>query len=57
MFLDLPDPDPQVVGYGSGSFHHKKIARKTLISSSSVLGLLYDFLSLKNDVNECTFKK
>ncbi len=36
--------------YGSGSFHYQtKIIRKTLIST--VLWLLYDFLSLKNRVN------
>jgi hypothetical protein len=33
----------------SGSFHHQIKIRKTLISS--LLRLLYDFLSLKNDVN------
>jgi len=36
--------------YGSGSFHHQaKTAKKTFIST--VLRLLFDFLSLKNDVN------
>ncbi len=36
--------------YGSGSFYHQaKIVRKTLIST--VFWLLFDFLSLKNDVN------
>ncbi len=60
-----PDPDPpdvfkppgsgfgsisQSYGSGSGSFYHKaKLVRKTLIST--VLGLLFDFLSLKNDKN------
>jgi hypothetical protein len=35
---------------GSGSlYHHAKIVKKTLIPT--VLWLLYDFLSLKNDVN------
>jgi hypothetical protein len=51
MFFDLPDPDHQYL-YGSeyGSFHHQaKIVRKPLISN--FLGLLYEFLSLKNDVN------
>ncbi len=57
-----PDPpDPHVFGplgsgstsqryeSGSGSFYHKaKILRKTVIST--VLWLLFDFLSLKNDV-------
>jgi hypothetical protein len=39
----------QIYGSGSGSFHHQeKIVSKTLISS--VL-CLYDFFSLKNDVN------
>ncbi len=38
-------------GSGSGSFYHSsKIVRKTLIST--VLWLLFDFLPLKNDVNE-----
>jgi hypothetical protein len=59
-----PDPDPpdphvfgppgsgsgsisQRYGSGSGSFyHHAKIVRKTLIFVT-----LFDFLSLKNDVN------
>jgi hypothetical protein len=38
--------------YGSGSrsfYHEAKIVRKTLVST--VLLLLFDFLSLKNDVN------
>jgi hypothetical protein len=54
------DPDPHVIGppgfgstsqrYGSGSFyHHPKIVRKTLIPS--IFATLFDFLSLKNDVN------
>ncbi len=45
------DPDPYVLELPeSGSFYHKaKIVRKTLIPI--VLRLLYDFLSLKNDVN------
>jgi hypothetical protein len=39
------DPDPE-----SGSFCHKAtLLRKNLIPA--VLGLLYDYLSLKNDVN------
>ncbi len=56
----VADPDPYIfwasririhsTRYGSGSFHHQaKIVRKTLIPS--VLGLLYNFISLKNDVN------
>jgi hypothetical protein len=59
-----PNPDPYVFGppgyrsgsisqrhgSGSGSFYHQtKIVRKTLIPT--VLLLLFDFLSLKNDVN------
>jgi len=37
-------------GSGSGSFYNQaKIVRKTLIPT--VLRLLYDFLSVKNDVN------
>ncbi len=43
-FLGLPDldPDPSII-------KQKYIARKTLISTA--LCLLYDFLSLKKDVN------
>ncbi len=42
-------------GSGSGSFYPQaKIVRKTLISS--VLWLLYDFLSLKNDKNVPVFR-
>jgi hypothetical protein len=42
--------------YGSGSFHHQaNIVRKTLISTVFLL-LLYDFLSLKNDVNVPVFR-
>jgi hypothetical protein len=62
--LDPDPPDPHVFGaprsgstsqrYGSGSgsgsfYHQAKIVRKTLIPT--VLGLLLEFLSLKNDVN------
>jgi hypothetical protein len=40
----------QRYGYGSGSFYHQaKIVRRTLIPT--VLWLLYDFLTLKYDVN------
>ncbi len=53
LFLVLPDPDPLVRGTAAapdGPFYHQaKIVRKTLIPS--VLWHLYDFLSLKNDVN------
>jgi|688.fasta_scaffold2182613_1 hypothetical protein len=42
--------------YGSGPFHLKaKNEKKTLISS--VLRLLYDCLSLKNDLNVTSKKK
>ncbi len=53
-----PNPDQHVFGpsgsicqrHGSGSFYHQaKIVRKTSIPT--VLRLLFDFLSLKNDVN------
>jgi hypothetical protein len=46
MFLGLlgPDPDPSI------TIHQSKILRKTLISTA--LRLLFDFLSLKNDVHE-----
>jgi hypothetical protein len=52
------DPDPKDTyvfgppesGSGCGFLYHQaKIGRKTLIPTVS--GLLYDFLSLKNDVN------
>ncbi len=45
------DPDPYVFGPpGSGSFYNQaKKVRKTLIPT--VLGLFFDILSLKNDVN------
>jgi hypothetical protein len=53
VFSSVPelDPDPYVFGPpGCESFHQRaKNCRKTLIYT--VLGLLYDFLSLKNDVN------
>ncbi len=52
--IRVPDPDPPDPHVfrppGSGSFYHQaKIARKTLIPT--VLWLLLDFLSLKNDIN------
>jgi hypothetical protein len=53
MSLDLPNPDQLVRGMDSdplSSFYHQaKILRKTLIPT--LLWLLLDFLSLKNDVN------
>jgi hypothetical protein len=61
MTSSVADPDPHVFGppgsgsssqrYGSGSgsfYHHAKIVRKTLIPSFFTL---FDFSSLKNDVN------
>ncbi len=42
MFLGLPDPDPAL-----NPSIVKKISKKTLIST--VLSLLYDFLSLQNE--------
>ena len=61
--ISVADPNPDVCigspgsgsrsiskGYGSGSFYHHAInCRKTLIPT--VLRLLFDFLSLKNDVS------
>jgi hypothetical protein len=63
--ISVPDPDPRVFGppgsgsisqrygtggSGSGSFYQQaKVARKSWIPT--VLRLLLDFLSLKNDVN------
>jgi hypothetical protein len=44
MFLGLQDPDSLVRGKDLA-----KIVRKTFIPP--VIGLLYDFLSVKNDVN------
>ncbi len=65
VFTGVADPDAYVIGppgsgagsistrYGSGSFYNQaKIVRKTLVPT--VLRLLYDFLSLKNDVNEAS---
>jgi hypothetical protein len=50
--VEDPDPsDPFFGPPGSGSFYHQaKIIRKTLIPP--VLRLLFDFLSLKNDVTK-----
>jgi hypothetical protein len=44
-----------VVGFGPpgsefGSCHHQAVTLRKTISTSTVLLLLYDFLSLKNDV-------
>jgi hypothetical protein len=51
MFLGVPDPDPLVRGTDPDPAleHQAKIVRKTLIPT--VLWLLYDFLSLRQDVN------
>ncbi len=49
---DTDPSDPLFLGTGSGSgsfYHQEKIVRKTLIPTA--LRLLFDFLSLKNDVN------
>ncbi len=57
MFLGLTDPDPDLLVRDTDpdpSITQAKIVRKTLIPT--VLRLLYDFLSLKNDAND-TFKK
>ncbi len=45
----VADPDPYVFGLLASFYHQAKIVRKTLIAA--VLLLLFDFLSLKNDVN------
>jgi hypothetical protein len=42
-------PDPYVFGPPGSFYYQAKMVRKTLIPA--VLGLLDDFLSLKNDVN------
>jgi hypothetical protein len=52
MFLDLPDPDPLVRSTDPDPSIIKqkyRVVGKTLIPTH--LRLLYDFLSLKNDVN------
>jgi hypothetical protein len=49
MFLALRDPNPDPLVRGMDPDHQAKIVRKTLIPT--VLLLLFDFLSLKNDVN------
>ncbi len=66
VYSRVPDPDPHVFGppgsgstsqmYGSGScsgsgsfYHHAKIVRITMIPTIFVT--LFDFLSLKNDMN------
>jgi hypothetical protein len=53
-FLDLPDPNPLLRGTDLESdqnprTHPAKIVRKLLICT--VFCLLYDFLSVNNDVN------
>ncbi len=50
MFLGLLDPDPLVIDTDPDHSIIKKIVSKTLIPT--VLWLLVDFLSLKNDVKE-----
>ncbi len=53
MFLGLLDPDPNPLVRCTDPdpymYHQAKLVRKTLIPT--VLLLLFDFLSLKNDVN------
>ncbi len=49
MFLGLLDPDPDPLVRSMDPDHKAKIVRNTLVSA--VLRLLFDFLSLKNDVN------
>jgi hypothetical protein len=52
MFLGLLDPDPDPLARGTVRirilYYQAKTGRETLILT--VLGLLFDFLSLKNDV-------
>jgi hypothetical protein len=56
MLCGPPGSVSQRYGYGSGSFYHQaKIVRKTLIPT--VLRLLYDFLSMKNDVSSKSDKQ
>jgi hypothetical protein len=57
MFLGLldPNPDPLVTDTDPDPLIINQRKRKTLIYT--VLWHLYDFLSLKNDVNVGTFKK
>jgi hypothetical protein len=65
MFLGLPDPDPLVRDMDpdpSTIKHQAKIVRKTFILIRKTFIphaflLLYDFLSLKNDVNVASKSK
>ncbi len=52
MFLNLLDPDSLVTGVDSDRdlLSQSKISKKTLIPTA--LRLLFDFLSLKNYVND-----
>jgi hypothetical protein len=51
--LGRPDPDP-LVRYGTGSFYTNQNSKKIHVSYCFVI--FYDFLYLKNDVKECSFK-
>ncbi len=53
MFLGLlyPHPDPLVTSTDESFHQQAKIVRKTLVPTVLYCGLLYDFLSLKNDIN------
>ncbi len=53
-FWAPPDPDPLLRGRYGFFCHQAKIVRKTLIPT---VGFLYDFLSLKNDVNVASKSK
>ncbi len=47
MFMDTPDSDPSIF-FTDSSINREKKVRKTLIST--ILWLLFDFLSIKTDV-------
>ncbi len=55
MFLGLLDPGPDPYLCLMDPDHQAKIVRKTLIPT--VLWFLFDFISLKNYICKCTFKK
>ncbi len=50
MFLGLPDPDPLVRGTDQDPSIIKENSKKNL-DCYCFLSLLYDFLSLENDIN------
>jgi hypothetical protein len=54
LIASVAGPDPYVLGppgSGSISMMYGSVSRATIVRKTTVLWLLYDFLSLKNDVN------